>query len=560
MSSISNTAAVMLGSEMFTQDSKILSITERITAYNITVTAVNGTRQDVFIVSPKAPLPQVGATVYPGQSVAFPVIVDVVLDMLYLWEPGLLTVNYDLGMVKKGDRARISVYDPNDGRARPTVIELNVTGVHTRPLMSGPQTVIQFDQAIKYVVTSQSRLRVFRDYGEPRAGFEATVTGITVSKNTVITTEKEVFELTPGQLLEYSVGDSVFRGQPVRPGLAVAYDHDTKPNWHWVSPEQWRSVLEFSIQNSTFGFALNQTVEKYGTIDPPVAANKFSIATLADLGYAPARGTLVTVIQDNTAAQFEFKVSGMDGQTILMTPAAIKSISGVFQFRSASEFQKLDYQKEYFEIAPAKYRTKTGELVPPFDNLAFPQRAGSAVIEANDLSHFPMMGRINMMTPTGGVVEFEYFHRTDTRFFNCHWTQPFTALQQADGSVNTLIPSTTGMLLVAEYRDKLINPAFSAVAASRGTVIDPSNRGPVQVTEDNIEELYGLLKASTAVLELRSVQEPAILEAALAEVVPPGTTLEIIHKDVLVDAVKLPIADKNLAYDAISVTIVAEDI
>lgn len=559
MSSISNTAAVMLGSDMFTQDSKILRIDKKITEYHITITAVNGTRQDVFIVSPQAPLPQVGATIYPGQSVAFPVIVDLVLDQLETWEPGLLTVNYDLGRVQAGDRARLSVYDPKDVRAKPVSVELNVTGVHTRPTLYGQQTVIQFDQAIKFLVTRQSRLRVFRDYGEPRAGFEATVTGITTVENTVITTESEVFELLPSQLLEFKTGDQVFRGQPVRPGLAVAYDHTSKPNWHWITPAQWREVLKFSVEDQTFGFVNNEVVEKYGSIAVPAAANKFSVADMADLGYAPARGTLVTVIEDGTDVKYQFKVVGIVGQSILMAPAAIKQISGLFQFRASSEFQKLDYQKEYFEIAPTKYRTKTGNLVSPFSTQSFSQRAGAAMIEASDLSHFPPMGRVNVMLTGGGVVEFEYFSRTNTRFFNCHWTEPFVGLMQANGFTNTLIPATAQLLLVAEYRDKLINPAFSAIVSRRTSVIDPGNRGPVQLTDENIDEVYALLRASTAVLELRSVQEPAVLEAALAEVTPPGTSLQVIHKDVQIDEVRLPISDRNLAYDNIAVTIVAQN-
>lgn len=555
MQAITRTAAIMLGSEMFTQDSKIIGISPVTTAYNITITAVtspdsptSSSRQEIFVVSANAPLPQLGATVYPGQSIAYPVIVDLVLSQLESWTPGILTVNFNLAMIQKGDRARLAVYDPNDIRSVPVVVELNVVSVFVRSTLNGPQTVIQFDQAIKYIVTVNSWIRVFRDFGDPRAGFEGQVTDITASQDTLISTEYESFTLHPGQGIEWNIGDLVYRGDPVRPGLATAYDEVSRPGWNYVTLDQWRDRLEFSIQDSTFGFASSQPVQKYGSITVPDSAEKFGKATLSDLSYVPARGTFVTLIQDNTEAEFQFSVIGTDGNAILMTPPALTGMSGIFQFQSSIPSQKLDFQQEYFEVAPQRGPS----LLSPTATQVYAQRAGSAAIEMSDLSTFPLKGRVNVLLPSGGSLEFEYFNHTDSKFLNCHWTTPFTALGGNSGS--TTIDAAATFILVAEYRDSLINPAFTALVTRRAT----SNGTPVIVTDDNADELYELLRASTAVLELGSIQEPAILEATLAEVIPPGTSLEVIHKDVLIDEVIWNMNDTKVDYAAVTLTITAE--
>lgn len=511
MENIANAAAIILGSPVFTQDSKILSISPKVIGYNVTVENRDLGKLQTFSLPADGPLPKLGMPVFTGQSVTTPVIADIALSMLSEWRPGVLVVNADLGYLRDADRARITLYDPADLNAPPITANLGIVDVTTRPVLGFVETTITFDQRPKFVALATSRLRAFKQAGPPYIGFDGQVTSILPIQPLVVQTEFESFQLMDGEQPEQRIGDAVVRGQPLRPSLAEVYDHVSRPNWHWITLQQKRQHFDMLIRGNLDG--TNSADQRYGTLD--IGDSGFSRYT-PSFPYTESltRGTVV-VLTDESNVEFEYQVVGMDGTVVLLTPNVTAAKTGLFTVEPKENQTGV---QQYFELLPPKVLTTAQ---------THSQRVGLPSIVTTGLDGFPTIGRVNVLLAEGGLLEFEYFSRTDDRFLGCVWAS-------ATNLPLILIPETAVFQLVSEYTDKILNPALAAIVAKRSKVVAGAD---LVVDSQNADELYNLVRATSAVLELQSVAEPLVLDDLLKDTVPSGSTLEIVHKHAYIDSV-----------------------
>lgn len=643
----SRSAAVMLGSPMFTQDSVVRRIFNRVIAYTVTIDGVSTTQHQVVTLPPDAKRPRVGMPVFTAQSIATPIIVDATLEAIEEWQPGVLVANYDFGAARAGDKAQMTLFDPtadpDDTGAKTVTLILDILGVKSSPILGGTKTTISFRQRPRYVARKFSRIRIFRDEGPPRAAFDGIVSAVTPVTRTVIVTESEEFQLPAGTPCDYRLNDTVVRGQPVIPSLALAYDHVSRPNWHWTYPQYQRMFWEYLLIGDTLKNIDPVSDQRFVTLEPPEYGGGFTRATVPNPFPLPARGTPAHFVEDNTGDILDFTVVGHNENTILLTPGLIfnapetlltgllisaasagtrsftfsgtpsfarvvpgnrlqvagstgglndrqytisgvdnnlkilsvdeavstdntgvgvvsavnntRSRSGSITFDLASKAVTSSVDKQYFETKPEK------GIAPVL--LTYPQTAGSASLDVGDLVKFPPAGRVHVLLPNGGLVEFEYFGRSGTRFLNCVWVEPFSSLlaespTPADpGVLNPLIPVASQLVLVASYAERLLNPAFVALVEKRVEKVTDKEGGEVvlAITSANADKFYDLLKNNAAVLELRSMSQPAALAAVIADVRPTGSSLEVLQQHIFVDVFNQRSRDDSEQFHPMDVTV-----
>jgi len=285
----------------------------------------------------------------------------------------------------------------------------------------------------------------------------------------------------------------------------------------------------------------------------------------------PERGTIIDFYEDNTCTKYTFTVSGTDGNVALLDPPVSKQMSGLAVFRtipgvyhpSTSPVGAAQQIKDrpYFEMAPDRVRTNKG-LVLPTTTLAYVQKAGDPVIELTSRENFPDKGRVHINLAEGGLVEFEYFGVEANRLLSLKWKEPFTALKQPDGTINLLLPLNASLTLMAEYRDRILNPAFIQLISKRVSYIQrtvnskreklPSNL----IDASNADQYYELVKNTSGILELRTISQPKALKTVLKDVSPACSTLEIVNRHVLIDRYDHLLKDKINIWDTMTIEIV----
>ncbi len=541
---IARSAAVMLGSPMFTQDSRVRQIYKRTKGYTITISASHGDQQQVISVLPDSPRPAIGMEVFTGQTVYQPIIISTDLRHLQEWQPGILIVNDDFGTARVGDYLVVKLYDEKadatDETATAITVKSQIIGVNASPTIGGVRTTLMLKARPKgFVARTFSTVRVFRDVGGPHAAFDGIVTDVAPLQETILATEFEDFILPDGSPAEYRIGDIVARGMPVMPGLATCYDDVSRPGWQWIYPRYGRAFWNYLLSGDTIRSTQEELSERFVSLTPPELADGYTQAASANPYPLPERGITAEFVEDNTLIKTEFTVVGTNGTIILLTPTIQSPMSGTITFKLTPERAPTPIDKvEYFELA-----------VPISDNprrtkQSYSQQAGATTIDTTGLAAFPAAGRVNILLPNGGMLEFSYYAKTATRFLDCVWVEPFTALLSPSfsvgdpGIVDTQISIDAVIQLVSEYTDKLLNPAFVSIIQKR-------DRGtnPITVSRKNADQLYELVKNTSAVLELRALNEPEALKAVLDDVHPAGTTLEVLHQHIFVDVYSRPPQD-----------------
>jgi hypothetical protein len=318
LQSVERAAAVMMGSPMFTQDSKIKRVYTRLIGYAVTIRGDTITQVQTEVLTPDQTRPYVGMRTFVGQSIGFPLLVDSNLSTLADWEPGVLRVNQDLSAVRAEDKIRITLYDPDsdpaDTTARSSTVEMKIKGVSVSPILGGVQTTLILNRKPRYVPRAFGHMWIYRDVGAPRSAFNGSIQSVVPITRTVITTEFEEFELKPGEPVEYRVGDIIYRGMPVYPGLAKAYDHVTRPDWHWLSPEDNQQFWDNYLSTDPLQSARRLTSRRFVTLLPPLKEGGFSQAIFSDPYPIPERGTVIEFYEDNTCTKQTFTVVGVTRQ------------------------------------------------------------------------------------------------------------------------------------------------------------------------------------------------------------------------------------------------------
>ena len=534
---IERSAAVMLGSPMFTQDSRVVDVRAEVQGYLVTVLSVDGSQQQVAELAVDARRPAIGQAVYPGMSLGSPLLADRILSHLEVWSPGRLVVNEDLGHLHAEDQVRLQLFDPDDPLADPIWTVLTITSIDTTPIPGGTRTAITFAERPDLVATSQSRLRVFRDEGPPYAAFEGTVNAVVPRRQMLIETEAESFLLPPGALVGYQRGDVVYRGWPVRPDLATLYDDVSRSRWHWLKPEHVRAQWGHLGRRPASTLRADGLPDRRrASLNPPIGGG-YTRCTLSPVTPTIPRGTLLRLTRDDGTGTEEYRVIGQNGSEVLLTPLIKRARSGTVEVVLADEaFTKAD--DEYFELPPVR-----SSGIRPTTTLAMPQKAGTSALAVVSTAAFSAAGRLIIRLPTGGMVEVDYFSKAAGQFLDLVWPKEFPALLDDNGVLRPLLNAGVPVVQVARYERQLLNPPFIELVRKRVVRDFGTTTGLPSITAQNADQYYGLFRTNAAVLETATATRPRSLRTALADVLPAGTTLITQSRHAIVDVFEPQAAD-----------------
>jgi hypothetical protein len=401
---LSWSAAVMAGSPMITQDGTVQSIIRRITGYNVTV---HGEIQDKTYVVEGASLPRVGEAVMAGFSLASPLNLTVPGTEVVFWSGLEMFFGVVLSNVRRGDRLRFKT--TTGAWASYTIEAIETVDSLARLTLAGPPSAPQDRTA---------PVRIYRDIGAPFAEFAGTIASVTPIEVWELTTSAgERFAFDASEPTNFKPGQQVLRGQPVQPQLAQFYDHESRPDWHWLRAEARTStsVRSVTVQPGPAGLGLAEFTPNFPYLTP---------------------GTQLKVGSQT------FQIRGHDstGATVLPNPS--NEVSGEVQISVP-----VDPRLSYFEVPTAS---------AVFADAAF--LVGEAQILA-PVSSWPAMGRVVV-----NGMEIRYYTRTDTTLEDIIWPETF----------ETLFPAGTELRLVGKFEPQLINEAFAALLQARVVAGTPS--------------------------------------------------------------------------------------
>jgi hypothetical protein len=197
--------------------------------------------------------------------------------------------------------------------------------------------------------------------------------------------------------------------------------------------------------------------------------------------------------------------------------------------------------------------------------LAVNTRANSPSILLQLAENFPSAGAVILYPPAGGSVEVAYFGRTGNTLYDLAWPSSLESLEDADGVVNPVLPADTRVQVMLEYRDQVLNPAFVSLVRKRTERDYSTVSGTAAISDQDADEFYALLKSSSSVLETKAVNRPQALLKTLVDTLPPGSTLVVRSKHVIVDEMSPstmetgPVADHVFQHGSIILTITSPD-
>lgn len=515
-------AAVLLGSPMFTQDGRITSVRQITTARLVTVDG-DGV-EETFSLPPSSTPPAVGTEVFAGQSLVSPLVINTRLQALISWNGSLLNVKGAWPRVDKGDIVQVQLYDAKEDEY--TWATFFAVGFDRKALPDGSEaTQIAVNPRTDKAVTRDSIIRIVRDAGPPFVSFRGTISDVSEQRQWQIETDGgERFLLPPDVWPEYAPRDPVRRGQPVQPGKAVYYDRDVRPNWQYITPDQERSYWEFLSLGDRINRAPPTTDVRFCSLEPGTGG--YGRIFLAHDAYPLERGDRLVFTEDNTGLVSNFTVVGpIASAEYWVSPNVGGNKSGKVQVLRGVEPRSASRASSYYELPPPVPRPET--------NLRFNHPAGSVSLQVVNSGAFPDAGRAVLIHPLGGAITVEYFSKSEGYLLDVVWEDDIHPLLTGpDGTVSSVISPEWTLRLIATYEPRRLNPAFEALLQLRVE----SDLTPIDV-EEAADELYELLSPSSAVLEAAAVSGPTALVEALYDTLPPGSTLVTLNRLDLVDIV-----------------------
>ena len=540
MATIANTAAVVSGSPMFTQDSTIQQIQTNVTGYIVTVQSDNvSTEQQIITIGPSAPLPYVGMSTYTGQSIGSPLIVDTTLASLVSFSGNQLVVSLNLYKVQVGDKVSMNLYDKGNNEI---IVQFIVQGISITPILGGAQTTLIFDKAPTFTAKPSGFLRVYRDMGAPYAAFDGIVKSIVLINTISIITSLETFVLPAGSIPQFNVGDRVYRGMAVMPNLAMVYDDTSKPDWYLTKPPT----------NEGAPASYN------ATLTPPTNIGGYTLATFSAAFSAPPAGTAVEFTNTNTQRTFTYIGAGPELNTALLSPAISAQMIG-------SIVVEEEAQTSYFEVNPTTIHANIGYLNVS-TTLSGQCSAGDLIVNVASTDGFPAVGRVNVVLSTGSLLEFEYLGINSNQFLGVTWRTPFTALlptlTDPITPVVLTLPSNCTLSLAAAYEETRISVPFLQALTDRIEYSQLNSHAPKTsilsslINSTTAAQLYNLIKGTTGILQVQTLPNPATLTALIADTMPAGSTLEIIPAHAINDVYMHTASDSCMQQDEMTIEII----
>lgn len=527
---VARSAAIMLGSKMITQDSEVRSIFRKVKSYSVTITDDAGLNDQAVILPADSQVPTNGQPMVAGQSLSRPLVYNGLLDSLVSWDGQSLVVAGDITRVQAGDVVRITMFDPDDLAAGPITILTTVT--HSARIASpgGSNTVIHLAERYDLSVTVESEMQAFHPGPPPLAAFDGRVTNVTTNRVRVIQTEFEEFEVPVESPRFFSIGQPVFRGDPIRPDYAIFYDDESRPDWYRVTPQQraqdWSHLLPSD----------NRSLRRDGLADirTVVIASATDGSGLARASFSPStplppRGTTVSVLADDGVQTYEFTVYGVDGGQALLFPDPGEPVAGTATL-TIDDSDGVSRSSEYFQVPVSKISGSRPNSVLTFDS-----QANDSALTLASTAGFPDAGSIVIKPNVGGSIEVQYFGKSGNRLIDLAWPKSFPSLIDENGVFDPKINAGSQVIAIWDYKPTLLNPAF-VTAVNRRVIRDFGTiSGAPRIDDDTAPLYYALLKRSTAVIETRTATDPSVLVDVLEETMPPGTTVILQSKHVIND-------------------------
>lgn len=504
--------AVMLGSPMFQHDATVTAVNEVPIGYHVAIG--NGTTQQTVRLPSSATPPSIGDEVVPSQSlVQPPIFIGTMVDLLRA-DGGLIELQMALPAARVGDVMTFDVFRGTD--AIPFTARIKSIKLDNDLII--PRTTLVLDRVPRYQPTTASKMTILRPGGPPYAAIAGVVTSVTPIIQFEVRTTQERITLPIGSRPEQRAGQKVVRGEPVLPSYAQLYDHQRRPNWQWLTPEQTRGGWDFRARgrgdNVPFGLIEDN---RLATVSPPTGANGYSPVLLAPASPIPPRGATITLTDGQTGDELVFTVVGQQAGQPLVTPAVTTTRSGACVVSRAA-----DGTAPYFESpAPA---------LPVETALAFPQPVRARVLQVLSTTNFPDAGRISIRLPNGGAVEFTYKGKAAGFLLDCEWPNDFPALTDNTGAVATMLPADSRLRLISAFSRRRVNPAFLALVSERVKGSNVSTASP-----QTVDALYDLLKANATVFESRVTARPAAVRDAIKDLTPAGSSVVSVTKYVIAD-------------------------
>lgn len=519
--SIESAASVFLGSPVFQQDGRVVAVNSITTAYIVSVRGASAERD--YTIEAGRDIPSVGSLVFAGQSIASPMAYQGTLTYMKSWTGGSLVIDGVFEVVQQGDLMWIEMFQA--GTQLSTWVRLTVQSAYVRLATEDPtrqETVLTFVERVQVRGVAPnilSRVKASRPAGTPIADFDGSVDSIKpVRYWSVVTSSGETFNIPENVPIPYYVGYEVRRGEAVIKSFARMYDHAERPDWLWMKPEDDDSYQHLF----TGGLVVpaGQDDSRYVSIEPAVGGISKMIPSRVDP--LPPRGTKIRVTLDSTGLIEEYTVTGTNPTTLNVVPAVDSKRSGLAVF----EWPAIGVRSGYFELPPSSN---------PGVSLAAPHAVGAAALLLQSTVGFPAAGRVGLVLG-GGVLEVDYYRVNGNFLADLTWEslRGHEALIDDDGRAISTI-SAVPVVLLAEYTDRILNPAMEVLIKLRVEDDLGTTTGEPRITDVTAEEYYRLFKNNASVLELNTVGTPDSLRMLLEDVVPPSTTLVVMSRHVISD-------------------------
>jgi hypothetical protein len=527
MENLQDAANVMLGTDAFKQDARVLGVEKETVGWTVTLVGAEASFQQVETLPADTPLPKVGQPVVPGQSIPTPAIYTGTLRGFLSFENRTLVIPRDINGPRPGDVVRLQLFDPSDLTIDPVWVFFTLTGIDHKPVLGGAHTLMTLDVETDLIPLESSRIIVLRDVGAPYAAFEGAVTDVSPIEKAILRTENEAFAIPLDYASAYQPGDYVRRGDPLDPRLAQVYDDYTRPDWHWLRPTDmrraWggllgrnqRALRPDGLQDERF-VTVRTDPSGYGRITPSPTFP------------SPPRGSVVTMRYDDNITEKVFTVIGTDGSEILVAPDPGEDASGTAVFEAPVD-RAGERRSTYFEV-PADRRADGGQR---YTTLRTDHRAGGPTLLINPIVDWPAAGAVHILLPDGGHIEVEYHATKETQLYDLQWPTDYPSLTSSGGVFDPRIPAGCKVVLVWEYKARRLNPVFVDLVQRRVERDYSTRSGVPYVDDDNADAYYQFFKSSSAVLSTAKVGRPESLVKAIYDTLPPGTTLVIESRHVI---------------------------
>lgn len=529
LGSVKSAVCAYLGSPVFASDGFVQGYRNVQTGWSVTLAnSVTGYSQ-AFAFSLGDKTPAVGDSFFAGQSLRGSPVYATNHLAVTSWDGSKLVVRDFLPDAAAGDVCHLHLTDPATGL--PAWVVFHIASISSGEDLGGPLFVLTFKERSSLLATAPVACHIVRDFGPPYSTFDGTVQSVIAVTQKQLQLRDGTTYTVPADAPEgYGPGDKVSRGYPVLPHLATVYDDVSRPGWHWITPSQYQNSLSVNYDVYAPPTYTGNGVLTYRGLE-------YAILAVSPAGLAVKAGDTVLF----TAP------SGAVAKLQVVGPTA--AYGSWYVYDTAVTGSTASVSGSFTGITPSgpdlsiEQGTGTPAWTAPSTTLQSPTLYGGAALITNT-STFPAAGRVAVVTPTGAMFECEYKQNVNGILQELNWDPSATAV-----ALPPALPTGSVVYLTAKLRSKILHPAFLSLVQQRCT--------GTTVTDRNADALYGVLKASAAVVETAHVNWPTALSDLLTDTTPAKSSVILFARHVVADAIPLQGSDSAFQFQppTLSVTV-----